>query len=102
MEDKRSATPTAGEKKRIVIRYLDLEADVVIQSCLLINPIEAKRAALERLGIEVPEGILPASAWLLAMCRENGLEEKLPAVEIGEQIMGSPQALRFMFFLSGR
>lgn len=63
---------------------------------------KTKIAALNQLGITVTEGQKPLHAWILAMCRDNGLPEALPAKEIGNAIYESlnPGPKQFMFWLA--
>ena len=73
-----------NEDKEIKLRYIDVE----FLSPLTNLTDEQKDALLERLGIENKDGLPHLSAWVLAMARENGLEEKLPCREIGDAIDG--------------
>lgn len=68
------------ETIEIALRYLDIQNPLPIP----LPTREDKIRALARLNITVPEGMAPLSAWVLAMCRENGLPETLPAIPIGD------------------
>lgn len=69
-----------GEVIEIALRYLDIQ-----------NPVqfpppsrEDKIRALARLNIPVALDQHPLTAWVFAMCRENGLPEQRPSIPIGE------------------
>lgn len=69
-----------GEVIEIALRYLDIQ-----------NPVqfpppsrEDKIRALARLNIPVAPEQHPLTAWVFAMCRENGLPEQRPSIPIGE------------------
>jgi len=69
-----------SEVIEIALRYLDIQ-----------NPVqfpppsrEDKIRALARLNIPVAPEQHPLTAWIFAMCRENGLPEQRPSIPIGE------------------
>ena len=69
-----------GEVIEIALRFLEIE-----------NPVqfppptrEEKIRALTRLNITVHPDQHPLTAWVFAMCRENGLPEQRPSIPIGE------------------
>lgn len=91
------------DSRVIKLRYLDLSGDWVVQDAIQdavwqLDPTAKKDGALARLGIERQEGQSHLQAWLLAMCRENGLPEKLPCYEIGDVLTGDVQA--FVWWLA--
>ena len=68
------------ETVEIALRFLDIQNPLPIP----LPTREDKLRALARLDISVPAGMAPLSAWVLAMCRENGLPETLPSIPIGD------------------
>lgn len=84
------------EEKVIKFRYLDIDAEMAVW------PVshEVKDRALARLGIQRQPDETPLRAWVLAMCRENGLPEKVPAYEIGDAAMEHLDVRRFMWWLA--
>jgi hypothetical protein len=90
--------------KSITLRLFDV--DTIIGDSLL---AEARRNTLDKIkdrvlqsmGITRKEGEKPIEAWLRAMAEENGLPFSLPVVpELREAVKGSPQAMRFLFWLA--
>lgn len=69
-----------GEVVEIALRYLDIQEAVTFPPATR----DQKIRALTRLGITVQPDQPPIDAWTLAMCRENGLPETLPAHDIGD------------------
>lgn len=49
---------------------------------------DEKIYALKKLEISVEAGQSPLDAWVIAMCRENALPERLPSANIGHAAMG--------------
>jgi hypothetical protein len=69
-----------GEVIEIALRYLDIQEAVTYPP----PSREDKIRALARLGITVEPDQHPLTAWMFAMCRENGLPEQRPSIPIGE------------------
>jgi hypothetical protein len=84
------------EGKLIKFRYLELDSAVAMW------PVSdgMKDKALARLNITRREGESPFQAWILAMCRENDLPEKIPATEIGDAMMSHSDVMRFVWWLA--
>lgn len=85
------------EDGEIKVRFIDIAED---------HPLwppattEQKDRVLERLGIKREPDQPPLSAWVLAMCRENGLPEQVPAYEIGAAIADDKELARFIWWLA--
>jgi len=86
----------------LTLRFLDVAAayaDLPDWALLCANGAQ-KDDALQRLGIERPPGRTHLQAWILAMCRENGLPERLPAIEIGEAAAQDRAISAFVWWLA--
>ena len=72
-----------------------------IKAALLTSDTTYKVKAVEKLGIEIHEGETPLQAWLRYIAEENGLLNTLPCdPKIKDAIYASPEALKFMFYIS--
>lgn len=86
----------------LTLRFLDVAAicaDLPAWALLCADAAQ-KDDALQRLGIERPPGRTHLQAWILAMCRENGLPERLPADEIGAAVAQDRVASAFVWWLA--
>ena len=92
-------------EKEIKLRYLEvdakmLEATIVAEMWAKEQMEEARRKALQNLGIELRDGEKPSDAWLRAMCEENGFEFSKPVPpEIANAIINNINVYRFYFWL---
>ncbi len=84
------------EDRVIKLRYLDIAPETSVY------PVDEglKDKALARLGIERLPGQTPFQAWIFAMCRENGLPEKLPATEVGDAVIQHEDIKQFAWWLA--
>lgn len=74
------------EDKTIKVRYIDL-SDIPPIDRLMLTPAD-KDKLLAALGITRAEEQTHLGAWVLAMCKENGLPETLPSYPIADAITG--------------
>lgn len=83
----------------LTLRYLDVIQDLPARAIYHADDA-IKDKALQRLGIERQPGVNHLVAWTLAMCRENGLPERLPADVIGAAVAQDRTALAFIWWLA--
>jgi len=85
----------------LTLRFLDVAATYAdCPHALLLATDALKDDALLRLGIERPTGRTHLQAWILAMCSENGLPTRLPAIEIGEAVAHDRAISAFVWWLA--
>lgn len=86
----------------LTLRFLDVAAVYAdFPAWVLLCADDAhKDDALQRLGVAHPPGHTHLQAWILAMCRENGLPEHLPAIEIGAAVAQDRAISSFVWWLA--
>lgn len=91
----------------IKLRYIEIPQSAVEQNITAealsdkAEITEAKWRVLEKLGIKRNGENSPMHAWLLAMCRENGLPATIPVPrELADAIMEDSLAYRFLWWLA--
>ena len=92
------------------LKWLNLK-DTTLADSLLLESAEGqgearmreiKAKALKRFGIELGPDEGPLDAWLLEMCRLNGLDAKLPVPDaLSQVIFSNASVMRFVFWLAG-
>lgn len=94
---------TETTETAIKLRWIDVDSQTAIQALLLgdCSSENIRERVLANLGITRKEGQSFLAAWTLAMARENGLPETMPAVPaLARVVAENPDVMRFAFFLA--
>lgn len=82
------------------LEMVNISKDTVAKS-LLVDGDAHKRAAVENLGITIQTDEKPVEAWLRHLAEINNIPVTKPCdPKIKDAILGSPEARKFLFFVS--